>query len=598
MTLKKAKAELLTNISAFAGPGVPSVADALLIWDKQVIAPKTKRRVRQDALNLCKRLGLAPEEVVAHISNLNPRIRRLTCIGDKRRANIKNSVKTLLQVVPGGRSFKAEFTPEWAEMAGLIPDQYRLASVRCMMRYASAQDIQPEEFDDEASTGLLQALIDERLNGDPIITHQNAVRASNWLRANVSGWHVPHLTPPRYGNRYIKPWQDLPGWCFANASAFLDRSTTDDPFDLSRPMKAFRPATLKTYETLLRRFFSMADRVYPDFARERSWREVATFNFAEPVLKWGIARNGGKRGQVMAANIATLLAQIGQNPDGKSKLDPEEKAANDAVASDLLKLASRLRGVRGLSAKVRSRISPFKDEANLAKLFLFPFALEREVKRSRLRPRVLALHAQWAVALMILTFAPLRISTLVQIEDRHLRWSKSGNRGELTLELEAHMIKTGEPSTVPLPPECARMIALYCGKYRKLLFARETGFLFPSGRPDMHKGPGLLSTQLSKLIARRLGFTVNPHLYRHLVHIVILRRFPGAYVMISRVLLHRSLETAVTNYAHFDAEMSMKAYQQLIREVQSGPRAENTASAVEIAYNESEYRHAPRKSSR
>ncbi|MFM9938679.1 MAG: hypothetical protein ACKVP7_04185 [Hyphomicrobiaceae bacterium] len=598
MTQLITKKELLDSVSAFAAPGVPTIKDALEVWEQQDVDVKTKRRVRQDALNLCKRLGVRPAELIAHPANLNPRIRRLTEIGPKRRSNITNSIKTLLWCLPQKtRSFKSELTPPWATIAALVTDEYRLASVQCMMRYGSAQNTSPEQFDDEASASLLVALVNERLNGNPPTIHQNAVRCSNWLRTHVLGWSVPHLTPPRYGRHYIEKWEKLPRWCKEITAAFLDRSTTADPFDLSRPMKAWRPATIKTYETLLRRYFSIAQQVYDDLDRPREWRDVANFAFAEPILKWLIARNDGKRGQVMAANIAVLLAQLANTLDGKEKLAPDQKAANGSIANELLQLASRLNTSKGLSQKARSRVSPFKDEANLSKLILFPFGLARQIARSKWKRRKLALLAQWAMALMLLTFCALRISTLSRLSDRHLRWSKPGRRGDLTLELEGEMLKNGEPATVPVPRECAQLIKLFCDAYRPALFNRETEFLFPSEKSKTSKSPGLLSTQLSKLVRSRLGMEVNPHLYRHLVHIVILRRFPGAYAMVSRVLIHRSLQTAVQNYSHFDVELSMNAYHKLIEEVQNGTRARKSAKPVDIAYSETELLNASRKSS-
>ena len=278
---------------------------------------------------------------------------------------------------------------------------------------------------------------------------------------------------------------------------------------------------------------------------------MATFEFSEAPLRWCIAQNDGKRGHVMASNIANLLAQIASNPDAKIKLGPDEEAVNKAVAAELGDLAVRLQASKGLSQKIRSRVSPFRDESNLAKLFLLPFALAREISRSKWEKRKLALLVEWAVALMLLTFCAFRMSTLSRIGDRHLKWSKPGRRGELTLDLDGDMLKTGEPASVPVPPECAKLIKLYCEQYRSELFNLETEFLFPTKDPTKSKAPGLLSTQLSKLIWSRLGMEVNPHLYRHLVHSVVLRRFPGAYAMVSRVLTHRSLETSIRNYSHF-----------------------------------------------
>ena len=89
------------------------------------------------------------------------------------------------------------------------------------------------------------------------------------------------------------------------------------------------------------------------------------------------------------------------------------------------------------------------------------------------------------------------------------------------------------------------------------------------GRP---KRSDTLGKQLSKLIHRTIGLEVNPHLYRHLVHIIVLNRYPGAYAMVSRVLGHKSLQTAISNYAGEDLAISMRAFQGLVADVVSGGR--------------------------
>ncbi|MFY0611011.1 MAG: site-specific integrase [Hyphomicrobiaceae bacterium] len=569
------KKKLPTKVSAFAAKGMPTIEDALKVMAGKAVEKNKRQSIVRDVKRLCRKERIPPYEMIAHPANLNPRIRRLTGISEKRRSNIAASMRALLSYLPQqNRSFKTPLTSDWLAAERAIHDTYRRASVQCMMRYGSTRNIKPVDFNNEASSDLLEALINEKLNCNPVAIHQNAVRASNWLRLHVSGWDVPFLTPPRYAQTYIEKWENLPEWCRRITVDFLNRSTTDDPFELGTPMRAWRPVTSDHYETLLRRFFSMASRVHANFERPRDWREVATFDFAEGPLKWLLDKNGHKRGQVMGANIAALLARIARNPDGKRKLSIEEKKASSGTVEDLLEMAARLRSSKRTNSKNRERVRPLKDESNLAKLFLLPFALQRELVNLKSRSRKRAVLAQLAVALMLLTFCPLRISTLSLIRDRHLVWSKPDRRGGLTLELDGNMLKGGEPASVPLPKECARIIELYFREYRPLLFRFESDFLFPSNDLKFGKKPNLLSHQIKKLIWKKLGMKVNPHLFRHLVHIVILRKYPGAYSMISDVLMHGSLETAVRNYSHFNIELSMEAYQKLVMEVQGRPQAD------------------------
>ena len=588
------------SASVFASAEQPTMRFALdLLAEQKNIAPRKIRSWTQDALRACELFEVAPHKLVAHAANLRPRFRRVALSGvvrAKRLSNIKHSVKCILKILPSNnqRSFKAALNAACAELEAMIPDRYHRVTMRPILQYCSAQGLLPSQFDAAHNLKLQAALVAERLNGDPIITHQNAVRCSNHLKLTIPGWPIEFLTSVRRQEIIIRPWVHFPVWVEAACRAFVERSTTCDPFDLSRPMKKWRPRTCKTYLRLLRGFFSMLDRADFDLRNAGKLRDVATLEVAEIGLRWMLAQSKQKRGYVTAAMTARLLSQIARNPDMKGKLDEAEKAANDAVARNLSELAGRLHSERGLSGKTRDRLAPLKDEANLSKLFLVPFGIEREIAKSKKSDRRLALLAQWAVALMILTFCPLRISTLRALEDRHFVWSLPNQRGELSLKIEAELLKNNEQQDIPLPKECARLIRLYLRDYRHLLVKGSTTFLFPGATASQAKLPGVLSTQLSRLIRKRTTFEVNPHLYRHIVHLVVLKRFPGAYVMISRVLTHKSLQTAVTNYAYFDVELSMKAFHQLVREVQTGTSTQKSASLSNIAYNDSEYKHGSR----
>ena len=158
------------------------------------------------------------------------------------------------------------------------------------------------------------------------------------------------------------------------------------------------------------------------------------------------------------------------------------------------------------------------------------------------------------------------------------------------------MLKYGEQASIPMPKECGRLIQFYTEKYRRLLVDGETSYLFPGSNSDRSKRPGVMSTQLSRLIYNRLGFKVHPHLYRHLAHLVILKRFPGAYAMISRVLPHKSLETAVRNLRLFRC----RAIDEGVSSAGSGCSERHLGSKIKLIVRYRVYsqgvKNAPRKS--
>ena len=553
------------------------------------LSEKSKKRLKNDARVACKWFEAAPDVLLAHPAELNPRFRRLSParlgVSRKRIANVRNSVRNVLRVVDTGSgwSLAKELSADWRALEAKIPDAYRRAALRCLVQFGSACGVPPDEFDDAQSARLLDNLENSRLRGRPKVTHKNAVRVWNQLADMVEGWPRQKLTLPRYGDTYVLPWGSFPRSLVADVERFLDRGSTADPFDLSRPYRAWRPQTVATYRKLLRRFASALVHAGVEAERIKTLADLCSIEKVTLGLRWCLDRKPDDSGFVAASNMARLLAQIARNPNGKSHLTAVEQQKYENTAKEIAELAHRLRQRAPEAATARLRLAPLRDEQNLARLYLLPFALEREVLRAKDETRKSALVAQWAVALMIETFCPLRVSTLCQISSRHLTWSRPGMRGELSLEFPTDELKNGEPASMPLPPECAKLIRLYVERFRPRLVAEPTEFLFPGANAAQSKGPGTMGHQLKRLIWERAGLDVNCHLYRHMVHLVVLKRFPGAYAMVSRVLTHKSLETAVRNYSHFDVELSMRAYHALVRDVQTGT-ARQKASLNSIAY--------------
>ena len=68
-----------------------------------------------------------------------------------------------------------------------------------------------------------------------------------------------------------------------------------------------------------------------------------------------------------------------------------------------------------------------------------------------------------------------------------------------------------------------------------------------------HRGRAERMTVCTVKAARRHGgFTINPHLYRHLAAYFYLPDHPGDYETIRRLLGHKSLETTLMFYADFE----------------------------------------------
>ena len=273
-------------------------------------------------------------------------------------------------------------------------------------------------------------------------------------------------------------------------------------------------------------------------------------------------RNGNKPMR-SAGDVAILLAKIARY---WVKAPTEHVALINRYARNVMP-----RG-EGLGRKNRLRLAPLRDPKNLCVSFYSQGKFARRSSEIRASSRD-ALLMQRAVALLILTYAPLRIGNLSALHlERHLRCTGPNMSGSLCSTLTAPKSRTARR----FPSLCHRTAPIPFGSTSATTIRAPTSgpnpYLFPSDLPGRPKRSDTLGKQLTRLIHRTIGLQVNPHLYRHLVHLIVLNRYPGAYAMVSRVLGHKSLQTAISNYAGEDIAIAMRTFQRLVADVVSGGR--------------------------
>jgi integrase len=444
-------------------------------------------------------------------------------------------------------------------VVGAAPRQARTAFSR-FFRFGSARGLIPGSVDDAVAQGFLKALIEESFIKNPRVTHQNFCRAWNSMIGVVPGWPENWLSVPRYAKHYILAQEAFPAAFWQDVDAWLANQAQDDLLNLNAPPRPLKPRTLRQYRYEVRRFASMLVLRGHDPKGITSLAYLVQTKHVEDGLRFLLERSGNKPMR-SAADVATLLAKIAKH---WVKAPPEHAALISRYAKQVMPRGD------GLGRKNRLRLAPLRDEKNLVRLFLLPGKIRKEIEAKKKVLRDDALLMQLAVALLILTYAPLRIGNLSALHLEHnLRWSGLKMTGTLVLDLDGIDVKNGQTLSFPLPAECADLIRLYVQKYHQRLTSSQNLYLFASNLPGRPKRSDTLGKQLSRLIHRSIGLEVNPHLYRHLVHLIVLNRYPGAYAMISRVLGHKSLQTAISNYAGEDMAISMRAFQGLVTDVVS-----------------------------
>jgi integrase len=556
--------------SIFVDQSQPTLEDVRArIQTEESLSSARRAAIRSAISTLSRIMGTSAGMVPADLNFIRRKLKGISTaaagVKEKRFSTVNSQVLFALRHLGlvGKRTYLTPMVGEWGRLWRKLPDKYARTSVSRFFRYCSARGLGPGNVDDAVAQDFLEALTEESFIKDPRVTQQNLCRVWNAMVGVVPGWPKLRLSVPRYAEHYILSPEALPAAFWQDVEAWLSNQAHDDLLNLNAPPRPLKPRTLRQYRYEVRRFASILVLRGHDPNAITSLGYLVQPNNVEDGLRFLLARNGNKPMR-SAADVAVLLAKIA-------------KHWVNAPAEHITRISRYARQLmprgEGLGRKNRLRLAPLRDEKNLVRLFLLPVKIRKEIEAKKRTTRDDALLMQLAVALSILTYAPLRIGNLAALHlEKHLRWTGSKMAGSLVLDIDGAEVKNDQTLAFPLPVECADLIRLYVQKYQSRLTTGRNHYLFPSDLPDRPKRSDTLGKQLSRLVHRSIGLEVNPHLYRHLVHIIVLNRYPGAYAMISRVLGHKSLQTAISNYAGEDMAISMRAFQGLVGAVMSGER--------------------------
>src|SRR5690606_13243349 len=131
------------------------------------------------------------------------------------------------------------------------------------------------------------------------------------------------------------------------------------------------------------------------------------------------------------------------------------------------------------------RLRALDDPARRAALLLLPEQLRAEVVREKVPAPHLAQRLQTAVAIELLTMAPIRLKNRAELQlgATLLR----DHQGRMTICLPASLMKNHQPLDIALPAASARLVDLYLTTYRPLLDSDGSTWLFPGRTPAGHK---------------------------------------------------------------------------------------------------------------
>jgi hypothetical protein len=542
-----------------------SFADAIsIIGGAQELPEQTRRHwatsLRQIAKALDKPLEVVPARysaVRADLSDLHQVPAGLTA---KTLQNHKSNAKAALLWLAREKGIPehgAPLLPAWEGLRSQIRDglvRFRLSS---FMRFCSANNIAPVEVD-EAAVDRFMAYRSRTGKSATDAFRRLLARAWNGNVGTIPGWPSVRLLEPPVKGTVQMAWEQFPAGLRREVDDYLQGLTCVRRSRTGQRIRPLKPATIKTRRAELRAAARMAVSVGVPIESLTSLSVLLSPEVVEKVLTAYWARNG-ENPKLFTVDLAGRFLAITK----------ETKCLDEAACERLDEMRRRLdeHRLEGITDKNLALIRQVLTPGVWTRVVNLPLEM-MVTARSRLRhaPARAAVTAQLAVAIAILTFAPVRLANLTAIRLGFNLIKPDGPESNYWLVFPDYDVKNRVKLDFPLQQGLSRLIDEYVHDFRpSLLRGRNEDWLFPGLRSGA-KGKTAFSGQITQRIYKSTGLRITVHQFRHAAGALILKRRPGEYELVRRILGHRNVQTTINAYIGLENIQASEIFSEIVLE--------------------------------
>lgn len=544
-----------------------SLANALILISNDPSLPKSKKTqwccsIRQ----IAKWIGRSLEQMPARLNALRQPVARLNAarLGttQKTLSNHKSNLKAALNHLSGRGLTLArgvELSPECKAQLDRVVDKWARTRLYALFRYASAHGLKPQDMTDEVLDAYFEHRRTSTFHKVTLSVRRETARAWNKCVDDVQGFPCVRLTVEELKPRFNGPgWEDFPQGFRDEVDGYLETLKGPHRSANGRRRKGCKASTIRTRFAEIKAAARKMVRLGKPVASFRSLRDLIEPEVVRELLDayW---EQCGERPTNYVIDLAWKLLSIARYTDS---LTLEELAELDDM-----RVALEEHRRPGLTEKNLAVVRAVLAGNVWTKVVQLPDQLMADALRLKKKSAVkAAVLAQIAVAIRILTFAPVRVGNLVNISLETNLIRPDGLDGPYWLEFPNYDVKNGTDLTYPLSNDVTRFIDLYIHEFRPVLLrGSNTPLLFPGGKGD---GAAKLTTTLSEQIAgltdREIGLRITAHQFRHAAAAIILKNQSGNYELVRRVLGHRNIQTTINFYVGLETIESSKQFGELI----------------------------------
>ena len=542
----------------------PSFAALIAAVEQAADLPvQTRRHWVCSVRQVAKWLDRPPAEIPARWNAIRMSVRQLhharVRVTAKTFANHKSNVRAALRWFGnehGVPQMGARLTPEWARFRDGLerPIRDRLYN---FIRYCSARGIDPSSIDDTIFQDYWTYRTEFTGMASGNATRRPMVRAWNTCVAAREGWSLQPLTEPPI--KVAKPpWEEFPEGLRRDIDNYLAGLAKPRRSANGKRVHPCSPTTIANWRAELVAFIRMAVRLGFPLKSLTSLTALLNPDVVEKVLDAYWQKNG-KEPKTYTIDLGWKLLRMAR----------ETGCLDHAALKRLDEISATLEQHRheGLTQKNLQLIRQVLTDGVWSEVVSLPNALMQEARSVKDHaPIKAAVSAQLAVAIAILTFAPVRLRNLICIELGQNLNKPGGPNSPYWLVFPHYDVKNRVDLNFQFDDALTDLIDEYIHDFRPtLLRGANAPWLFPGegGQPKMK---AFFSNQITERILKATGLRITVHQFRHAAAAIYLKHRPGDYETVRRLLGHRNIWTTIKFYCGLETMEATQQFGKLIRE--------------------------------
>jgi hypothetical protein len=518
----------------------PTFADAITALTVATdLSARTRRHWCSSLSGIARAFDQPIELIPARYSAIRARMAALHHVPlgwvPKTLANHRSNTKAALlwfakekDVLPNG----VALSPAWDGLRAQLPDpstRYRLLP---FMRFCSGVHIEPEAVDEAVIDRYMDHRARTTCRASDAASRRILARLWNAQIDGVYGWPQVRLVEPPVKGTAGPCWEDFPEGLRQDVEAHMAELARVRRNRAGQRIKGCKPATITMRRRELVAAVRMAVRERIRLDSLTSLKALVHPDVAEKILE-GYWRQDGEVPKAYTINLGcrfvALAHLIGGFDIGAVRRLEDARFALEQHRDD------------GMTPKNLALIRLVLTDGVWSRVVNLPVQLMQQARRQRHAPVRAAVLAQIAVAVSLLTVAPVRLGNLAGIRLGENLTKPGGPDSAFWLTFTKYDVKNNVPLQFKLDARVTAIINEYVHDFRPALMrGSNADWLFPGESSD-HKDKISFSTQIVGRVQKSTGLRITVHQFRHAAGALILKHRPGEYELVRRVLGQRFL---------------------------------------------------------